>query len=695
MTESTDGLIEGLARIWDKYRPVVMEQVASLEEAAMSQLAGSLGTEERRAAERNAHKLAGSVGTFGFGEASKVAREIEYILGGTDEIGPTDSLRMSELVVMLRDGIEGRDASGTVRTASPEPVAPEAPAIAPPPPAPGSPEAPLCWVISGDEELVGRVRMEAEGRGIVVTAMGSIPPSPLPTSVKKPSVVVVDADGQHEEAMALLDRCTSQDPPIAPVVLASPGMVTDRVSVARHGGRVFLPKPTPPLRIVDAVSGELDRSARRVTRILCVDDDEAILGALEALMVTAGMEAFTLSDPTVFWETLNDVAPDVVVLDVDMPEVSGPELCRVMRNDARWALVPVVFLTARRDEGTIAEVFASGADDFVGKPLVGPELLARIANRLDRIEVVRSLTDTDPLSGVPNRQKALGTLETFVGFAKRHDRTVSVAMLHVDGLKDLNRVAGYGEGDQVLRETGAVLRRLFRSDDVVGRWSGGMFLIGMLGMGRLDGVQRVAEAIEELRRDVAAKVRDVTVGFSAGVAELPADGTDVTTVRSAAESALEAARAAGGDKVRFPGWSPGAEHDRSAVDVAVIEDDEAIGGLLRHALETRGYSSVSFTDGDEAVRALSGATPSVRARVALLDVDLPSLDGLSVLRRLGSDGVLRGTKVIMLTVRAAEIEVLKAMELGAFDHVAKPFSIPVLMQRVRRAMEVTASPGLS
>ena len=694
MSEGTDGLIEGLARIWDKYRPVVMEQVASLEEAAMSLLAGGLEQEVRRAAERNAHKLAGSVGTFGFGGASKVAREIEYLLGGADEIGPTDSLRMSELVVALRDGLEGRDSAsaGTARAVVPEPPAPTASL---PAPAPGAPKKPLCWVISGDKELVERVRMEAEGRGIAVTPMSSIPPSPLPTSVKKPSVVVVDADGQHDDAMALLDRCTSQDPPIAPVVLASLGSATDRVAVARRGGRVFLPKPIPPLRVVDAVSGELDRSARRTTRILCVDDDPAILGALEVLMTTAGMEPFTLEDPERFWETLNEVAPDVVVLDVDMPGVSGPELCRVMRNDARWAMVPVVFLTARRDEATIAEVFAAGADDFVGKPLVGPELLARIANRLDRIEVVRSLTDTDPLSGVPNRHKALDVLETFAGFAKRHDQAVSVAMLHVDGLKDLNRNGGYGEGDRVLRETGAILRRLFRSDDVVGRWSGGMFLIGMLGMERLDGVQRVAEAIEELRTEVASKFGDATVGFSAGVAELPADGADLTTVRTAAESALETARAAGGDKVRFPGWAPGAEHDRSTVDVVVIEDDEAIGGLLRHALETRGYSSVSFTDGDEAARALAGATPSVRARVALLDVDLPSLDGLSVLRRLGSDGVLRGTKVIMLTVRAAEIEVLKAMELGAFDHVSKPFSIPVLMQRVRRAMEVTASPGLS
>jgi DNA-binding response OmpR family regulator len=70
----------------------------------------------------------------------------------------------------------------------------------------------------------------------------------------------------------------------------------------------------------------------------------------------------------------------------------------------------------------------------------------------------------------------------------------------------------------------------------------------------------------------------------------------------------------------------------------------------------------------------------------VLDVDLPGLDGLSVLRRLAQDGVLNRTRVIVLTARAGEREVLEALELGAYDHVAKPFSVPVLMQRVRRAM---------
>ena len=66
---------------------------------------------------------------------------------------------------------------------------------------------------------------------------------------------------------------------------------------------------------------------------------------------------------------------------------------------------------------------------------------------------------------------------------------------------------------------------------------------------------------------------------------------------------------------------------------------------------------------------------------------LPGLDGLSILRRLSGDGVLESTRVIMLTARAGEDETVRALELGAFDFVAKPFSVPVLVERLRRALE--------
>jgi DNA-binding response OmpR family regulator len=122
------------------------------------------------------------------------------------------------------------------------------------------------------------------------------------------------------------------------------------------------------------------------------------------------------------------------------------------------------------------------------------------------------------------------------------------------------------------------------------------------------------------------------------------------------------------------------------VDVLVVDDDEAMGALLMHALATRGYKSEWVRDGAEAATMLV-EHKALGARVVLLDVGLPGLDGLSVLRRLGETGLLRSTRVIMLTLRSSDAEVVEALDLGAFDHVAKPFSLPVLLHRIRRALD--------
>jgi CheY-like chemotaxis protein len=174
------------------------------------------------------------------------------------------------------------------------------------------------------------------------------------------------------------------------------------------------------------------------------------------------------------------------------------------------------------------------------------------------------------------------------------------------------------------------------------------------------------------------------VSFSAGVAEAPRDGDDLDLLTRAAETALRAARDLGAGRISGP--ASGTE-DAQSVDVVLVEDDETLAALLRHALSTRGYSSHWIRGGYEAVEQLTGNGATVRGRLLLLDVDLPGLDGLALLRRLARDGVTRTARVVMLTARSGELEVVEALQLGAVDHVSKPFSVPVLMERVRGILE--------
>jgi diguanylate cyclase (GGDEF)-like protein len=667
-----------VAQAWERFRGTILARVDAVESAAIAVLEGGLDAERRRHAEREAHKLAGSVGTFGFAQASRLAREVELLLQGSAPLGQADALRLTDLAVALRRELERPAAESSPTPGEPVPEASPRPERL----------APLLLIVSGDGEMVERVAMEASGRGMRVRSVPDVPEARPAIAGEPPAVVLLDLADHGESGLELIADLSSRTPRIPVIVVSDRGSFTDRVDVARMGGLGFLQQPVTPAAMVDAVQGILRRGRSGDACVLVVDDDPVVLAEAGRLLETAGVQVRTLADPTRLWEALEEHSPHVVVLDVDMPLVNGIELCRVMRNDSRWSSTPVVFLTSSTNPATVQRVFAAGADDFVAKPIVGPELVTRITNRLERVRLHKALADTDPLTGVANRRRSEELMGQLLHLAARQDQPLSLAVIDLDHFKRVNDQWGHGTGDEVLRRVARLLERSFRAEDVVARWGGEEFVVAMFGMDRDDGVQRIAEVLEVLRgeRFDGGGEGPERVTFSGGVAQFPMDGAELQILYRAADAALYQAKEAGRDRVLPTGWTP--EHPGPAehVDVLVVEDDHTLARLLQHALETRGYRSLWIEDGREAAELLTGSRPRLRARVVLMDVDLPGMDGHALLRTLARERVLERTRVIVLTVRSHESEVVQALDEGAFDHVAKPFSVPILLQRVRRAM---------
>jgi diguanylate cyclase (GGDEF)-like protein len=655
-----------LAGIRDRYRGRAIEHIETLERLALALLEGAVDPDLLEEGRRAAHKLTGSMGTFGYFEGSRLGAALEQALNAG--VGPDDAARIAEAAVALRGQLE----------AGPQEEAP--------PPAEAD-ERRTLLLVGLESEMADRVAAEAAGRGIACRAVPDAVAARAALASIHPDVVLIDVgDGPGGGgAEALLEELAARNPPVPVLVLTEAGALVDRVQIARLGAQRFLRKPLAPAQAIEAATLLLERARPQDSSVLAVDDDPAVLDALRALLEQEGLRVTTLEDPLRFWDALEAAAPDVIVLDVDMPGLSGIELCRVLRSDGRWVGTPVLVLTARADRETVQSVFAAGADDFVSKPIVGPELVTRITNRLDRARLQASLAEVDPLTGVANRRHSSQSLGQLIHLVDRFRQPLSLGLIDVDGLKRINDLQGHAAGDRILRRLGSRLLRAFDGDDVVGRW-GGEFVVGMPGLGRLGGTQRLTAVLGAFRAETfqAPDGTPFTASFTAGVAEYPVDGSDLHALYRAADGALARAKEAGRARVVPAGWrSDGAALE--VVDVAVVEDDESLSQLLLHALETRGHTTRWIADGREAAEALAGGG-GLTARVVLLDWDLPGLDGLSVLRALAEAGVLRRSRVVMLTVRATEAEVLRTLALGAFDHVAKPFSVPVLMQRVERAL---------
>lgn len=614
-------------------------------------------------------------------------------------------LGVDQVLVYPLDQEEVVTAAATLLgISSPEPEPGLSPA--PGPAAPGVPEPPghpayaddqseYVLIVDADAKHGRQLVAEAAARGIHAMLARTPEEARQAWERRTPGALLLDLgirNGNGEEGLALLEELSRLTTPIPVLVMTARDTFLDRVQVAAFGGRGFLHRTLPPNEVLETVARVLQQARISESRVLVVDDRVETLEEVRRALEPAGIRVTTLEDPLRFWDTLEQMAPDLLVLDLELTRWSGIELCRVVRNDPRWSTLPVVLLTPRVDPETIRGIFAAGADDYVVRPLVGVELVTKLVNRLERTSLYRGMAEIDPMTGVANRRKSVDALRQFLRLAERHRQPFCLALLDADGFKQINDRYGHDVGDAVLQQLAKRLSRTFRLEDIVARWGGEEFLIGMYGTTRADGVQRLREVLEGVRHEAIATTggEEIRITFSAGVAQYPEDGMAVESLYRAADQALYRAKRAGRDRIIPAGGddegteAPGVR----CVDVVVVDDDEVLGGRLVQMLESQGYRTQWLRDGESAAAMMGGPDPVLRAPVALIDVDISGLDGLGVLRRLARDRVLRRTRVIMLTRRTGDPSTSRAREIGAFDHVAKSVALPALLQRVRRALEV-------
>ncbi len=531
-----------IAGVWNRFKDKIAQQVEVIAQAAAALSEGKLTAEQHAQAEREAHTLAGSLGTFGYSEGSQVARKIERLLQGI-KLGRKDATRLSKLVKSLRTEIN-RPLQETTKEATPE-----------------KDERPLLLIVAADSKGAKQLVTEAANWEIRAEIATNLPTAREKINREHPNAVLLELDLEqiHSGSLTLLAELSQQTPPVPVLVLTEQNglerragsTLQERLEVARLGGRAFLQKPVSPVQVMESVNQVLQRSEAGAARIVVVDDDAQILATLRNLLEPWGMKVRTLEDPRRFWETLEATMPDLLILDIKMPHINGIELCQVVRNDARWSGLPILFLTAYNDANTVNQVFAAGADDFVNKPIVGPELVTRIVNRLERIKLLRSLAETDPLTRVANRYKSTTDLNRFLSLAKRYNQPLSLAIVDLDRFKQVNDRFGHDVGDSVLRQIGQILLRSFRGEDVVARWGGEEFIVGMYGMTKSDGVQRLSELLAIVRQQkfIAHSGSEFQVTMSGGIAEYPKDGTDLQSLYRAADAALYQAKLAGRDRI--------------------------------------------------------------------------------------------------------------------------------------------------
>ncbi|MBW4444468.1 MAG: response regulator [Plectolyngbya sp. WJT66-NPBG17] len=267
----------------------------------------------------------------------------------------------------------------------------------------------------------------------------------------------------------------------------------------------------------------------RSWNILAVDDDPIILATLKQLLEPWGMRVTGIENPLQFWTILPSVNPDLMILDVEMPQLNGVALCQAVRANPTWQSLPIVFLTAHQDTATVQQIFAAGADDYVVKPVIGHELISRITQRLERIRLLQTLTAKDSITGLSNQYHSSQAIAVLI----TQTQSGCFAISDLPTLRQINIQQGHTVGNQILKQFSQHLEATFQDTAILGYWGNGEFTVCV--PHNSEGTALSHTSKETLQAQLLA----IPMSHRFAIVQYPTDGFTVQSLYQTASLCLE------------------------------------------------------------------------------------------------------------------------------------------------------------
>jgi diguanylate cyclase (GGDEF)-like protein len=486
------------------------------------------------------HTLAGSAGTFGLPRVGSVAKSIELqlksLLGQQQLPGRDEHAALQLLFVEMQQAAGQPPEAHATKTKVRRAEKNDARILL------------LCL----DPQIAQPVGQTLKTFGHQVERFTDLAQLIASARLDPPDVIIVDLDALADTRQAFSELSALQCPlaqPIPLFVLSSQDEFGHYLQAVRAGVLGYFVKPLNPATLEARLQRLLSVRERDAFRVLIVDDDILLAQHYALVLQNAGLRAEILTEPAEVFQGLRRFHPDVILLDVNMPECSGPELAQAIRLQDEWLGVPIIYLSSETDsERQMASLIKAG-DDFLTKPISDNALVVAIFARAQRARQLAEVMTKDSLTGLLQHAHIKERLGAELERAARLQQNVSVAMLDIDHFKKVNDLHGHLTGDQVISSLANLLRQQLRKTDLIGRYGGEEFLI-VLPECQLD---KACQVVNQLR-EAFARIPFVSNGqtfhcsFSAGITS-GSDSQQVDVVIEHADQALYQAKGAGRNQV--------------------------------------------------------------------------------------------------------------------------------------------------
>lgn len=410
----------------------------------------------------------------------------------------------------------------------------------------------IIYLIDDDPDVHDELEMQLKGFGYKVESFLDTQSFEKTVKLKAPDVVLMDVmfpEGREEgiESIHRLQKQMLQ--PFTLLFMSSKDDFVARANAVKAGSDGFIIKPIIVAKLIEKIDLLTEQTPTEAIRVLILDDEVNVAEFHASLLNAAGIDTLCINNPEQVLDTMALYRPDLLLIDFHMPGYNGLEVAKVIRQMDEYFSIPIIYLSAERDESLQNKAINVGAEDFMLKPVGPEELCKRIINKAERYKNLRMKIQQDSLTGLYNHTAITDLLTKTIADAKRYKYALSFAMIDIDYFKNVNDTYGHQAGDTVLKVLSSLLLKRVRTSDMVGRYGGEEFCL-ILPHATIDEAEALMNQIRIKFKEIAHiwDSKEFHTTFSCGVCQWN-EKYDTESLIEHADKFMYQAKRSGRDKV--------------------------------------------------------------------------------------------------------------------------------------------------
>ncbi len=491
---------------------------------------------------RNIHSLSGSAATFGYIRLGEAAIEIENMIKEVEESLPFNKTLCQDALQQLYK-LATLPPDKTFSFSEPDiTLNRNKPAN----------QQYLIYVLDDDISLANETVNQIKKFGYNIEGFNTLDDIQKAIQKKIPNALIIDislSEGRRAGSDFARKISETYGEQISIIFMSGHDTWQDRLNAVRANGEAYISKPVN----FEELTELLDRLSGRATsipyRVLIVDDTALLAEHYSSVLRSAGMETRVLTQPEDILNVLPDFLPDLILMDLYMPDCTGIEVSSVIRQHSAYTNLPIVYLSTEQSIQKQLDALKAGGDDFLQKPISDDHLIASVKIRLRRFVQLNELMTTDGLTGLLNHINLKLTLDRELTTANRRNNSLSFVMIDIDNFKHINDTYGHPVGDRVIKSLARLFKNRLRRSDIAARYGGEEFALILP-----DTTLEQAKVIIDELRCIFSELKfphergDFQASFSAGIASSH-DVKDLQKLINTADEALYDAKHRGRDCV--------------------------------------------------------------------------------------------------------------------------------------------------